>query len=372
MKKKVIQPKKILITGGMGFIGSAVIRFMINRTDCHILNLDKLTYASNQKSLSQIKNNTRYNFIKTDISNKKKIEKILFNFKPELVMNLAAETHVDRSIDDSTKFIQTNIVGTSVLLNSCLKYWQTLKKGSKFIFHHVSTDEVYGELGSSGLFKETTAYDPKSPYSATKASSDHLVRAWYRTYGLPILITNCSNNYGPYQFPEKLIPLIILNALEGRSLPVYGDGKNIRDWLYVEDHASALYKVITKGTIGETYNIGGFNEKTNIDVVNTICEVLDELRPIYSNSNSSPKLNRSYKDLIKFVDDRPGHDKRYAIDASKIKLELGWTPKETFETGIKKTIQWYLDNSKWFEKIQVQKFHHQRLGLSQIKYSGEK
>jgi dTDP-glucose 4,6-dehydratase len=371
LMKKKRQPKKILITGGMGFIGSAVIRFMINETDYHILNLDNLTYASNKESLKQFKNNIRYNFIKIDISQKKKIEKILFNFKPELVMHLAAETHVDRSIDDSTKFIQTNIVGTSVLLNSCLKYWQTLKKSSKFIFHHVSTDEVYGELGDSGLFQETTAYDPKSPYSATKASSDHLVRAWNRTYGLPIIITNCSNNYGPYQFPEKLIPLVILNALEGRSIPVYGDGQNIRDWLYVEDHALALHKVISQGKVGETYNIGGFNEKTNIDVVNTICKILDELKPIHSNSNFSSKLIKSYKDLIKFVDDRPGHDKRYAVDASKIKAELGWMPKETFETGMKKTIQWFLDNYEQLKKKQYQKYYHQRLGLSKHKNIGK-
>lgn len=367
MNKKIIQPKKILITGGMGFIGSTVIKLLINQTDYHILNIDKLTYASNKDTLKQFKNNSRYNFVKKDICDQKMMKKIFFDFKPNLVMHLAAETHVDRSINDPTKFIQTNIVGTSVLLNTSLQYWRALKKESQFIFHHISTDEVYGELGNSGLFKETTAYDPKSPYSATKASSDHLVRAWYRTYGLPIIITNCSNNYGPYQFPEKLIPLIILNALEKRSLPIYGDGQNIRDWLYVEDHASALHKVITKGRIGETYNIGGFNEKTNIEVVNKICEILDELKPINSKFNSSSKLIKSYKDLIKFVKDRPGHDKRYAIDASKIKAELGWIPKETFESGIKKTIQWFLDNSEGLKKNQNPKYYRQRLGLSKLK-----
>ena len=352
---------KILITGGNGFIGSSVIRFLINQTDCKILNVDKLTYAANLESLSSINNNSRYQFVRGDICNNKLITKIFNNFKPDVVMHLAAETHVDRSIDGPAKFIQTNIVGTYVLLECAFRYWRSLPSNNNFRFHHISTDEVYGSLGKYGYFNEKTAYSPNSPYSASKASSDHLVRAWYRTYKFPILITNCSNNYGPYQFPEKLIPLTIMNALNGNILPVYGNGKQIRDWLYVEDHARALYKVITKGKLGETYNIGGYNEKQNLDVVNKICELLDELNP------QKNKGFLSYKKLIKFVKDRPGHDKRYAIDSSKIIKELKWKPKETFDTGLYKTVKWYLENQNWLKSLQSSIKKKNRLGLKRTK-----
>jgi dTDP-glucose 4,6-dehydratase len=347
---------KFLVTGGAGFIGSSVIRFLINETNHQVLNLDKLTYAGNLESLSSISTNSRYQFIQGDICDLKLITRIFSDFKPDKVMHLAAESHVDRSIDRPAKFIQTNIVGTSVILECALRYWRSLPLNNNFCYHHISTDEVYGSLGSTGLFNEKTAYDPNSPYSASKASSDHLVRAWYRTYGFPILITNCSNNYGPHQFPEKLIPLMILSALNGNSLPIYGDGEQIRDWLYVEDHAQALYEVIIKGQTGETYNIGGNNEKKNIEVVNEICNLLDELCP--------EKLNglKSFKELIKFVTDRPGHDKRYAIDSMKIKQNLNWEPKETFETGLRKTILWYLDNLKWSEHIKDNIYHRKGLG----------
>lgn len=351
----------ILITGGAGFIGSAVIRHIINNTNEQVLNIDKLTYAGNLESLAAIENNSRYNFKRIDICDLEAIEKAFNDFQPNVIMHLAAESHVDRSIDGPAEFINTNIVGTYTLLEAARKYWQSLgiEKRSTFKFHHISTDEVYGDLETlSDLFTETTPYAPSSPYSASKASSDHLVRAWHRTYGLPIVITNCSNNYGPYHFPEKLIPLVILNALEGIKLPIYGKGDQIRDWLYVEDHARALYKVACEGIIGETYNIGGHNEKQNIEVVRTICQILDDLKP---QSNGQP-----YESLITFVTDRPGHDKRYAIDATKIKNNLGWEPIETFETGIRKTVKWYLNNLEWCRHVQNGSYQRERLGAKSI------
>ncbi|MDP6903530.1 MAG: dTDP-glucose 4,6-dehydratase [Verrucomicrobiota bacterium] len=351
--------KKVIITGGAGFIGSAVIRFLINRTDHEVVNLDKLTYAGNLESLQQESSNGRYRFFQGDIVERTMVSGVFDEVQPDIVMHLAAESHVDRSVEGPSEFIQTNMVGTYVLLEAARAYWTKLPadKQSAFRFHHVSTDEVYGSLGEEGLFTEETAYDPSSPYSASKAGSDHLVRAWQRTYGLPILITNCSNNYGPYQFPEKLIPLIILNALEGKPLPIYGSGQQIRDWLYVEDHVRALYEVVTKGSVGETYNIGGHNEKTNLEVVHAICDLLDEYKCDHPNGIAS------YKDLITFVADRPGHDQRYAIDASKIQRDLGWTPVETFETGMRKTVEWYLDNSEWCRHVQDGSYQRQRLGL---------
>lgn len=352
---------KILVTGGAGFIGSAVVRHIIDATTDSVINLDKLTYAGNLESLASVEKNSRYHFIQADICDRTALDVIFNEHQPDAVMHLAAESHVDRSIDGPAEFIQTNIVGTYTLLEASRHYWNNLPDEKKlaFRFHHISTDEVYGDLeGPEDLFTETTSYAPSSPYSASKASSDHLVRAWKRTYGLPTIITNCSNNYGPYHFPEKLIPLVILNALEGKQLPIYGKGNQIRDWLYVEDHARALYKVITEGTVGETYNIGGHNEKQNIDVVNTICELLDELKPASQNG-----LNiSSYKELIIFVADRPGHDIRYAIDASKIQRELGWTPKETFESGIRNTVQWYLENKEWAQRVQDGSYQRERLG----------
>lgn len=352
---------KILVTGGAGFIGSAVVRHIIDATTDSVINLDKLTYAGNLESLASVEKNPRYHFIQADICDRTALDVIFNEHQPDAVMHLAAESHVDRSIDGPAEFIQTNIVGTYTLLEASRHYWNNLPDEKKlaFRFHHISTDEVYGDLeGPEDLFTETTSYAPSSPYSASKASSDHLVRAWKRTYGLPTIITNCSNNYGPYHFPEKLIPLVILNALEGKQLPIYGKGNQIRDWLYVEDHARALYKVITEGTVGETYNIGGHNEKQNIDVVNTICELLDELKPASQNG-----LNiSSYKELIIFVADRPGHDIRYAIDASKIQRELGWTPKETFESGIRNTVQWYLENKEWAQRVQDGSYQRERLG----------
>lgn len=345
---------KIIVTGGAGFIGSALVRYLIKQTENHVLNLDKLTYAANLSSLQEVESNPRYAFKQVDICDKEQIRLILEEFQPDAIMHLAAESHVDRSIDSAEEFIKTNIIGTFNLLENATNYWRKKKKDS-FKFHHISTDEVFGSLEKEGLFTEKTPYSPNSPYSASKASSDHLVRAWYHTYGLPTLITNCSNNYGPYHFPEKLIPLMIINAVEGKELPVYGKGENIRDWLYVEDHVRALYTVLTKGRIGETYNIGGNCEKQNLDVVHTICDTLDVL---------CPRADReSYRKQIKFVQDRPGHDLRYAIDASKIKNELGWQPTETFETGIQKTIQWYLDNSNWYKEIQKKNDTSQRLGL---------
>lgn len=348
---------KILVTGGAGFIGSAVIRHMIKETEHHVLNVDKLTYAGNLDSLISISDHPRYQFSETDICDYGSLTQLFSEFEPDVVMHLAAESHVDRSIDGPAEFITTNIVGTYTLLEVARKYWQNLTeiKKTKFKFHHISTDEVYGDLqGTTNLFTETTAYCPSSPYSASKASADHLVRAWHRTYGLPVLVTNCSNNYGPYHFPEKLIPLVILNALEEKSLPVYGNGQQIRDWLFVEDHACALYQVATKGRVGETYNIGGHNEKQNIDVVKTICNILDELQPRQN--------GKSYESLITLVKDRPGHDVRYAIDASKIERELGWKPQESFETGIGKTVQWYLDNLEWCRRVQDGSYQRERLG----------
>lgn len=352
---------KILVTGGAGFIGSAVVRHIINNTQNTVINLDKLTYAGNLESLELIKSSDRYYFEQVDICNSAEVARVFNQYKPDAVMHLAAESHVDRSIDGPAAFIETNIIGTYVLLDAAKNYWKLLSEPAKnvFRFHHISTDEVYGDLeGPEDLFTETTPYAPSSPYSASKASSDHLVRAWKRTYGLPTIITNCSNNYGPYHFPEKLIPLVILNALEGNPLPVYGKGNQIRDWLFVEDHARALYKVVTEGVVGETYNIGGHNEKQNIEVVNAICELLDELVP-----PSNTKLNiQSYKDLITFVQDRPGHDVRYAIDASKIQRELNWEPIETFESGIYKTVNWYLNNLSWAQRVQDGSYQRERLG----------
>lgn len=349
---------KIIVTGGAGFIGSAVIRHIIRNTNNQVLNIDKLTYAGNLESLIGVEESPRYSFKQIDICDADGIKNAFNDFQPDLIMHLAAESHVDRSIDGPAEFINTNIVGTYTLLEAARKYWQTLKKEKKnfFKFHHISTDEVYGDLESTtDLFTETTPYAPSSPYSASKASSDHLVRAWYRTYGLPAVITNCSNNYGPYHFPEKLIPLVILNALDGKPLPIYGKGDQIRDWLYVEDHARALYKVVIEGTIGETYNIGGHNEKQNIEVVRTICAILDKLKP---QSNGQP-----YESLITFVTDRPGHDIRYAIDATKIKNDLGWTPEETFDTGIRKTVEWYLNNLEWCRRVQDGSYQRERLGV---------
>lgn len=348
---------RILVTGGAGFIGSAVIRHIIQNTTDEICNVDKLTYAGNLQSLIDFYKNPRYQFQQVDICDADKLNVIFNTFKPDAVMHLAAESHVDRSIDGPAAFIQTNIVGTYTLLEVARKYWLSLDENAKqnFRFHHISTDEVYGDLeGTTDLFTETTPYAPSSPYSASKASSDHLVRAWHRTYGLPIIVTNCSNNYGPYHFPEKLIPLVILNALDAKPLPVYGNGQQIRDWLFVEDHARALYKVVTEGVVGETYNIGGHNEKQNIEVVRTICKILDEFKPQVS--------GQSYESLISFVKDRPGHDLRYAIDASKIENELGWKPLETFETGIRKTIEWYLNNLEWCRHVQDGSYQRERLG----------
>ena len=383
---------KILVTGGAGFIGSAVVRHIINDTDYSVVNVDKLTYAGNLESLKSVENNERYAFEQVDICDATELKRVFTQHQPDIVMHLAAESHVDRSIDGPGEFIQTNIVGTYTLLEQARAYWAGLQGDKKvnFRFHHISTDEVYGDLSHPDevrgeargekdevtshltphtlpLFTETTAYAPSSPYSASKAGSDHLVRAWLRTYGLPTLVTNCSNNYGPYHFPEKLIPLVILNALEGKPLPVYGKGNQIRDWLYVEDHARALVLVATQGKIGETYNIGGHNEKQNIEVVKTICTILEELAPSENNPNidsysCEPGNASTYAELIKYVADRPGHDMRYAIDASKIQRELGWTPQETFESGIRKTVQWYLNNQAWCQHVQDGSYQRERLG----------
>ncbi len=350
---------RILITGGAGFIGSAVIRHIIQHTNDVVCNVDKLTYAGNLDSLVEVEHSNRYSFEKVDICDAEALRQVFEKFQPEAVMHLAAESHVDRSIDEPAAFIQTNIVGTYTLLEAARHYWTALTADKKaiFRFHHISTDEVYGDLeGTTNLFTEKTAYAPSSPYSASKASSDHLVRAWYRTYNLPVIITNCSNNYGPYHFPEKLIPLVILNALDKQPLPVYGNGQQVRDWLYVEDHACALYQVVTRGLVGETYNIGGHNEKRNIDVVKAICQTLDELQP---QSDGQP-----YDMLITFVQDRPGHDLRYAIDASKIQSELGWMPQESFETGIRKTVEWYLNNLEWCRRVQDGRYQRERLGVT--------
>ena len=348
---------KILVTGGAGFIGSAVVRQLVSVGGAEVANLDKLTYAGNLDSLASVRQSPSYHFYQGDICDPYFLNSVMDQFQPAAVMHLAAESHVDRSIDGPADFIQTNIVGTYTLLEAARRYWNGLEPAAKaaFRFHHISTDEVYGDLeGTDDLFTETTPYAPSSPYSASKASSDHLVRAWQRTYGLPTLVTNCSNNYGPYHFPEKLIPHMILNALAGKPLPVYGDGSQIRDWLYVEDHARALVEVVTRGEVGETYNIGGHNEKRNLEVVETICALLDELKPAAD--------GRSYKELITLVKDRPGHDRRYAIDASKIERELGWKPRETFESGIRKTVQWYLDNRQWWERVLNGSYQLGRLG----------
>ncbi|MDW6003221.1 dTDP-glucose 4,6-dehydratase [Vibrio mangrovi] len=354
---------KILITGGAGFIGSAVIRHIIDNTHDHVINIDKLTYAGNLESLpEQISASPRYSFAQIDICDHDALDNVFQLHQPDAVMHLAAESHVDRSIDGPAAFIETNIVGTYTLLEAARKYWSQIDQTRRnaFRFHHISTDEVYGDLaGTDELFTETTPYAPSSPYSASKASSDHLVRAWQRTYQLPVIVTNCSNNYGPYQFPEKLIPLIILNALEGKPLPVYGDGMQIRDWLYVEDHARALYQVVSEGKIGETYNIGGHNEKTNIEVVKTICSLLEELVP------EKPAHITKYTDLITYVTDRPGHDLRYAIDAGKIGRDLGWTPEETFETGLRKTVQWYLNHQEWWSRVLDGSYARERLGTGE-------
>ncbi|WP_432735577.1 dTDP-glucose 4,6-dehydratase [Cronobacter sakazakii] len=357
---------KILVTGGAGFIGSAVVRHIINHTQDRVVNLDKLTYAGNPESVASVANSERYAFEQVDICDRAALDRVFKEHQPDAVMHLAAESHVDRSISGPADFIETNIVGTYTLLEAARAYWSSLDERRKaaFRFHHISTDEVYGDLphpdewhesAALPLFTETTAYAPSSPYSASKASSDHLVRAWLRTYGLPTMVTNCSNNYGPYHFPEKLIPLVILNALEGKPLPIYGKGDQIRDWLYVEDHARALYTVVTQGQIGETYNIGGHNEKKNLDVVLTICDLLDEIKPKAT----------SYREQITYVADRPGHDRRYAIDADKISRELGWRPQETFESGIRKTVYWYLNNEEWVNSIKNRTYQCKHLGLSE-------
>ena len=347
--------KKVIVTGGAGFIGSAVCRHLVKDKGCSVLNLDKLTYAGVPESLKEIETSPLYRFEKADVCDKSAVEKLFLDFQPDAVMHLAAESHVDRSIDGPSAFIETNIVGTYNMLECARSYWSELPAERKetFRFHHISTDEVYGSLGSEGLFEETTPYDPRSPYSASKASSDHLVMAWYHTYGLPVVITNCSNNYGPYHFPEKLIPLVTLNALDEKALPIYGKGDNIRDWLYVEDHARALVTVVESGRIGETYNVGGRNERTNLEVVEAICGILDELQP---------RKSGSYKELITFVADRPGHDQRYAIDASKLETELGWKALEDFDSGIRKTVQWYLDNEWWWGPIRNGRYAGERLG----------
>ncbi|GAB1051601.1 MAG: dTDP-glucose 4,6-dehydratase [Shewanella algae] len=355
---------KILVTGGAGFIGSAVVRHIIENTQDSVINVDKLTYAGNLESLASVDANTRYTFEKVDICDRVELDRIFATHKPDVVMHLAAESHVDRSITGPADFIQTNIIGTYTLLEAARQYWMQMDSAAKsrFRFHHISTDEVYGDLlhpdevssdVTLPLFTESTPYAPSSPYSATKASSDHLVRAWLRTYGFPTIVTNCSNNYGPYHFPEKLIPLVILNALEGKPLPIYGKGDQIRDWLYVEDHARALYKVVTEGQIGETYNIGGHNEKQNLEVVQTICTILDALVPKAS----------SYAEQITYVTDRPGHDRRYAIDSSKMSRELNWQPQETFETGLRKTVEWYLTNQEWCKHVQDGSYQRERLGI---------
>lgn len=352
---------KILVTGGAGFIGSAVVRHIINDTQDSVVNLDKLTYAGNLESLTSVAGSERYAFEQVDICDRAELDRVFSMHQPDAVMHLAAESHVDRSIDGPAAFIETNIVGTYTLLEAARSYWNTMdgERKAAFRFHHISTDEVYGDLeGTDDLFTETTSYAPSSPYSASKASSDHLVRAWLRTYGLPTIVTNCSNNYGPYHFPEKLIPLMILNALEGKALPVYGDGMQIRDWLFVEDHARALYKVVTEGVVGETYNIGGHNEKANIEVVKTICSLLEELVP------NKPQGVVQYQNLITYVKDRPGHDVRYAIDASKIERELGWKPQETFESGIRKTVEWYLNNQEWWSRVLDGSYSRERLGTN--------
>ena len=347
--------KKVIVTGGAGFIGSALIRHLVGNQLAEVVNLDKLTYAGNLESLQSVEKSPLYHFEQADICDPAAVKRLFDDFQPDTIMHLAAESHVDRSIDDPLCFVKTNVLGTANLLQCALEYWRPLpdERKAALRFQHISTDEVYGSLGATGFFKETTPYDPKSPYSASKASSDHLVRAWGHTFNLPVLISNCSNNYGPFHFPEKLIPLVILNALDGKQLPIYGKGENVRDWLYVEDHAKALWLINEKGVPGETYNIGGHNERTNLEVVNTICDILDDLRP---------KQQGKYSDQIVFVTDRPGHDLRYAIDSDKLQKDLGWRPEENFDTGIRKTVQWYLDNAWWWKPIREKKYAGQRLG----------
>jgi dTDP-glucose 4,6-dehydratase len=354
-------PRTLLITGGAGFIGSAVVRHLLADSAHRVINLDKLTYAGNLESLPGAERNPRYAFERVDICDRRELDRVFREHQPDGVMHLAAESHVDRSIDGAGAFITTNIVGTYALLDAARDYWRQMPEARRadFRFHHVSTDEVYGDLAESGgLFVENTPYAPSSPYAASKASSDHLVRAWKRTYGLPVVITNCSNNYGPYQFPEKLIPLMILNALEGKPLPVYGRGNQIRDWLYVEDHARALVTVMLRGATGETYNIGGHNEQRNLGVVEALCSLLDEL------TGTRPAGRKQHRELITFVTDRPGHDMRYAIDAGKIERELGWKPAETFETGLRKTVEWYLGNRTWCQRVRDGSYRGERLGLA--------
>ena len=351
--------KTVIVTGGAGFIGSAVVRHLIWHTDYRVINFDKLTYAGNLESLVTVAEHSRYHFERGDICDHREVKNAFIEFRPCAVMHLAAESHVDRSIDGPAEFINTNIVGTSVLLEVAREYWHELEDKSAFRFHHVSTDEVYGSLGKTGLFHESSPYQPNSPYSASKAASDHLVRAWHETYGLPMVITNCSNNYGPYQFPEKLIPLMILNALEGKKLPVYGTGDNVRDWLYVEDHARALQLVMEEGADGETYNIGGHNEQRNIDVARKICQLLDE------RVDKHPDGITRFEELIEFVTDRPGHDQRYAIDAGKIERDLDWKPHESFDTGLAKTVDWYLDNTEWCQHVLDGTYQGERLGLAE-------
>ena len=357
--------KRFLITGGAGFIGSALVRFLIESTEHQVVVVDKLSYAGNLASLADVQHDPRFTFEQVDICHRSELDRVLAQYQPDCVMHLAAESHVDRSIDGPFAFIETNIVGTYHLLEAVRHYWQALEstRQADFLLHHISTDEVFGDLhGTDDFFTETTPYAPSSPYSASKASSDHLMRAWMRTYGLPVVVTNCSNNYGPRHFPEKLIPLTIINALAGKALPVYGNGSQIRDWLYVEDHARALYTVVSHGKAGETYNIGGHNERRNLDVVHTLCDLLDELAP-----GQRPAAIGSYRELITFVTDRPGHDLRYAIDAGKIARELGWTPQETFESGIRKTVEWYLANPQWWQAILNGSYRAERLGLTTLR-----
>ena len=352
------EARKIIVTGGAGFIGSAVIRYLINEIGCFVLNLDKLTYAGNLNSLKNETINPKYTFKKSDICDTQSLTSIICEYRPNIIMHLAAESHVDRSIDGPSEFIQTNIIGTYNLLEASRSYWSKLydKHKEEFRFHHISTDEVFGSLGMQGAFTENTRYDPRSPYAASKASADHLVRAWHETFGLPVVLSNCSNNYGPYHFPEKLIPLMIIKALKGEPMPVYGSGNNVRDWLYVDDHARALYTIASRGRAGESYNVGGNSEVSNIQVVERICAILNELSP--------RKDGKRYEEQITFVSDRPGHDFRYAIDATKIKSELDWVPLETFETGLRKTVEWYLDNQKWWQPLLNKHYQGQRLGKS--------
>ncbi len=355
---------RILVTGGAGFIGSALVRHLIDHTDHEVLNLDKLTYAGNLQSLLRVAGNSRYEFVQADIADQASVSAVLARFQPDAIMHLAAESHVDRSIDGPADFIQTNIVGTYSLLEATRGYWSTLNEPARgaFRFHHVSTDEVFGDLQDTGdLFNENSSYAPSSPYSASKAAADHLVRAWHRTYGLPTVISNCSNNYGPYHFPEKLIPLTILNALAGKPLAVYGNGQQVRDWLYVEDHVRALLQVVTLGEVGQTYTVGGHNEQRNIDVVHALCTLLEELAPDH------PAGVTRYADLITHVRDRPGHDLRYAIDAGRIERDLGWMPQETFASGLRKTVQWYLANLEWCRQVQDGSYRGQRLGNADFK-----